>query len=218
LGLNGRLQVGEAAGRDPCKPKRVAEWLLAPACPVVLVARLFSPSVRFMSGPFLMEGDFVLGIAGQDTLVPKPDPTAPPDTNLHFQESAEGYVRIEVPVLDFGGPLSLRGFGQGGFVVVRGRREYWEQRFWGFRLGIDAVDVSGRQSFVEIAWGASENLTPVHGRMRVTAQLRVPRTELVFQFGVNRGAHPNGGDSPVVFSIYSPLDFGKIRRTILGSP
>ena len=152
-----------------------------------------------------MEGDFLLTVAQVDT-------NRVAIQQRTFEQAAEGYIRIEFPLIDFGGPLSLRAFRQGGFVTLRNRPPYWEQSYTGLRFGIDAVDVSGRQSYIEIAWGRSDNLNTRGRRRRSVVQLRVPSTEFVFQFVVNNG----GRDNPVILSIFTPLDLKDIRDIILG--
>jgi hypothetical protein len=209
VGINGRLQFSSIRGLG--LPR--CHWYTVPVCLV--------PTARFFAGPFLMEGDFLLSAVAIDTTSPESlavyDSLQRPTRLLtSFQRGSEGYVRIEFPLVGFGGPLSLRSYFQGGFVTVRGLPDYYQQYFVGFRLGIDAVDVSGRQSFVEIGWGRSDNLQPNRRRRRVTVQLRVPSTEFVFQFVVNNGRLRRGWDNPVIMSIYTPLDLRDIRDIILG--
>lgn len=202
VGLNGRLHVSQVRG------VLIRESRLLAA--ILLPVRWLAPDARFAGGTFLMEGDFVLGVGVLDTSV-----TTPPA--LAYRPASEGQVRIEVPLLDLGDPLFLRAFAQGGFVVFEGEPGYWEQRFFGMRLGIDAVDLTGRQSFIEIAWGKSTNIQPTRRRRRVVVQLRVPTTEFVFQIMANQGLSDRGA-SPVVLSFFTPLDLRQIRDIILGQP
>ena len=199
-GLNGRLQLSQLKG---CSVVTGCKSFVLALPRVVL--RVLAPHSQLFAGPFLMEGDFLLTVAQVDT-------NRVAIQQRTFEQAAEGYIRIEFPLIDFGGPLSLRAFRQGGFVTLRNRPPYWEQSYTGLRFGIDAVDVSGRQSYIEIAWGRSDNLNTRGRRRRSVVQLRVPSTEFVFQFVVNNG----GRDNPVILSIFTPLDLKDIRDIILG--
>jgi hypothetical protein len=167
-----------------------------------------------MTGPFLLEGDYLLGLAALQH-----DSTAA-DSAETFRKSSEGAVRFEWPLVDFGADVTLRAVWQGGFVTVQNLPNYWVQEYKGFRLGMDAADISGRQSFVELTWGHSDNLRPSSHRWRVVVQLLVPRTQLVFQFGVNyaRGQHrdPSTSDSPVILSVFTTQDFQFLYGLLTG--
>jgi hypothetical protein len=222
LGLNGRLLIGTLHSGDlHC---RAATWpvcILQAATYLATVPAELAPRAHRWQGPFVVEGDFLLGLVAlqADTA----DSAAAADSALVFRQSSEGYVRIELPVVDFGGEVSLRAFAQGGFVTVQSAPNYWSQEYFGLRLGMDAVDLSGRQSFVEIGYGLSENLRPTHRRVRVGVQLRVPSTGLIFQFNVNfrPGAghrDPLSSDNPVVFSAYSSIDLNQLFSLVSGKP
>jgi len=182
-----------------------------------------APQAHKWQGPFVVEGDFLLGLVALQKDTSAADSTGTIDSTQVFRQSSEGYVRIELPLVDFGGEVSLRAFAQGGFVTVQSLPNYWVQQYFGLRLGMDAVDPSGRQSFVEIAYGLSENLRPKDRRLRVGVQLRVPDTGLVFQFNVNM--RPGSGhlntftsDNPIVFSVYNSIDFKQLFSLVSGQP
>jgi hypothetical protein len=180
------------------------------------IHRFFS-DLRLLAGPVLMEGEFLIGVAGVDTST---DTTT---NNLAFRQASEGIVRLEFPIVQIGDELSLRYVMDRGFVTIRRQPDFWIQKFYGLRLGIDAADVSGRQSYLEIAWGKSENLDPTAARgvrRRATVQLRVPHTQLVFQilanFGPNRQG-TRGANNPAIFSVFAPLDLEQIGDLISGN-
>lgn len=215
--LHGRVLVSRIPGFSSpgCRFRQRTPALAALAALPMLVNCLVhfsSPHARWFAGPFLLEGEFLLGLAQVDS--------SASSAAGSFAESSEGYTRIEFPLLDFRDNVSLRAFGQGGFITVRGSSEFFLQKFYGLRLGLDATDYSGRQSFIEFALGKSENLRPSGPRRRrVTAQLRAPATPLVFQIVVNykkRGV-PNV-DNPVVLSAFLPFEFQSLYNALTGRP
>jgi hypothetical protein len=230
-GLNGRLLVGTMIHHGGVFEPRASGWLnwvwegpvwlaSVAAQGVVLPFKLM-PSARTWQGPLLVEGEFLLGLAALQHDTTKADSAARADSSQGFRQTSEGYVRIELPLVDFGNEVSLRLFGQGGFVTVQNMPNYWSQQYFGARLGMDAADPSGRQSYIEVAFGRSENLRPVKGRLRVVVQLRVPETPLVFQFNVNYHTHhddPLASDNPVMISAYSALDLQDLFRLMGGKP
>ncbi len=165
-------------------------------------------------GPVLMEGEFLLGVAALQ------HDSAGADSSQTFRQSSEGSIRIELPFVDFGGDVSLRVFLLGGFMTVPSQPNYYVQHYYGLRLGMDAADISGRQSYVEFGTGGSDNLRPSGGRWRITVQLVIPRTPIVFQFGVNyaRSNHrdPSTSDSPVILSAFTTQDFQFLYNLISG--
>jgi len=222
IGLNGRLIVGTLHTGDLRCALRT--W---PFCLVQVVTYIpaltagLAPHAHKWQGPFVVEGDFLLGLVALQT--DTADSASAADSTQTFRQSSEGYVRIEFPAVDFGGDVSLRVFAQGGFVTVQSEPDYWAQEYFGMRLGMDAVDLSGRQSFVEIAYGLSENLRPRRGRLRVAVQLRVPDTGFIFQFNVNfrpgtGHRDPFTSDNPVVFAAYSSIDFQQLFTLVGGKP
>ncbi len=224
VGLNGRLLIGTLHEGDlKC---RVRSWPVCVFQAVTYLATLpahLAPQAHKWQGPFVVEGDFLLGLVALQKDTSAADSTGTIDSTQVFRQSSEGYVRIELPLVDFGGEVSLRAFAQGGFVTVQSLPNYWVQQYFGLRLGMDAVDPSGRQSFVEIAYGLSENLRPKDRRLRVGVQLRVPDTGLVFQFNVNM--RPGSGhlntftsDNPIVFSVYNSIDFKQLFSLVSGQP
>jgi hypothetical protein len=183
-----------------------------------MTGRLLLGRFRHKGGPLfrgeaLLEGDFLLGLAALDTSKTK-------DTSQTFQSSSEGSVRLELPLLGLSQDVLLRFYAEGGFVTVQSLPNYWTQRYYGLRLGMDAADVSGRQSYVDIALGYSENLRPRHARLRVVVQLVIPRTQLAVQFKVNysQGGHsdPTKTDSPVILSGFTSVDFQSLYNLIAG--
>lgn len=121
---------------------------------------------------------------------------------------------------DFSEEVSLRLYGEGGFVTSQDLPNYWATQYFGLRLGMDAADVSGRQSYADIAWGHSGNLRPTRTRLRVAVQLVIPGTQLVAQFKVNYapGHHtdPTLTDSPAILSAFTSVDFQSLYRLITG--
>jgi len=231
IGMSGRLLLGQVNGVDKLPGCRIRSFwhalLVVPPlwCAVRVPARgvlLLAPGGRWLRGAFLMEGEFLLGLAGTQAADSAGAPAGdsaltPPPT---FARSAEGSIRIEVPLLDLGGDLAVRAFGQGGFVTVSGRPDIWLQQYWGLRLGIDQADVSGRQSYVEVGWGFSDNLRPRRTRSRIAVQLRAPGTPIVVQIAVNyRGAarfNPSTSDNPVVAAVFAPIDLTQLFSTLTG--
>jgi len=229
LGMNGRLLVSQVNGVDKLPACRIRSFwhalLVVPPlwCAVRVPARgvlLLAPGGRWLRGAVLVEGDLLLGLAGTPAGDTAASPSGDSASAPSFARSAEGNLRIELPLFDLGGDLALRVFGQGGWVTVSGRPDFWLQRYFGWRLGIGQADVSGRQSYVEMGWGFSDNLRPRKTRVHVAVQLRAPGTPLVAQISVNyhgKGRfNPATSDNPVVAAVFAPIDLTRLFATLAG--
>jgi hypothetical protein len=190
VGFNGRVIITDM---DPAWSK---------------IGRLGFFNSDLFRGPIVAEGELFLGLSTLQEGVA--------DTN-RYEQATEGNLRLSVPIVDFGRSVALRGLYEVGSISIRDSDELQAERYWGFRLGLDPTDISGRQSYVELAWGKSENLTP-DKRRRLTVQFRVPSTNIVLQFKNNfaRG-RASGGDfeNTSILSAFVPLEAAEVLR-ILG--
>jgi len=190
LGFNGRVILTEI---DPALSK---------------VGRLHLFNSDLFRGPIIAEGELYLGLSTLQEGVA--------DTN-RYEQATEGSLRVSVPILDFGRSVALRGQYEVGSVSIRDSDKLQSEHYFGFRLGLEPADISGRQSYIELAWGKSNNLTP-ESRRRLTAQFRIPTTNIVLQFRNNfaRGRNTGGPfENTSILSAYVPLEASEVLR-ILG--
>ncbi len=172
----------------------------------------------FFRGPVHVEGDLILAVAPtrEDTATAAGNGTpAASDSVSQFRNSSQGLLRLSVPFLEFRDDVRLNLFFEEGFVARTGLTNYWYQRFVGTRLTMDALGTS----YVEFAFGKSENLRPQTTRTRITVQLQVPGSNVTFRLWSNRAPgkrrqDPKMSDSPVIIALFTDVPVGDVLRLL----
>jgi hypothetical protein len=175
--------------------------------PQQAIGRIGVFNTELFRGPIVAEGELLLGLSTLQEGIP--------DSN-RYEQATEGNLRFSMPIVDFGRAVAFRGMYEIGSVSIRNSDDLQGEQYIGFRLGLDPADLSGRQSYIELVWGKSENLTPDR-RRRLTVQFRVPTTNIVLQFRNNFARTKKTGlqfENTSVLSAYVPLTASEVLRVL----